>query len=87
MKKSQFIWWLKGYLENETYIGREGVELIKSKLEQVDKEVETTTDKQYFTYLPGTSGVLTVPCGTGSSTLTVSTTHTDKTVNNQLLND
>jgi hypothetical protein len=91
MKKSQFIWWLKGYLENhETYMGAKEIELIKSKLDQidqVDKEVETTTDKQYLTYLPGTSGTVTIPCGTGSNTLTVNTTLTSKTNNKQLLND
>jgi hypothetical protein len=93
MKENQFIWWLKGYLENETYVGSEGVNLIKKKLDQVDEEVETKTDKQSISYLPGTSGVITIPSsGTSypvSTTLdyTAKVNDTNNTSNKQILND
>lgn len=69
MKKSQFIWWLKGYLENETYIGREDVELIKSRLDQVDAKEPTQ---------PGYSTIV-APHGTG--TLTISDSSTTRLLN------
>jgi hypothetical protein len=87
MKENQFIWWLKGYLENQTYVSKEGVELIKSKLDQVDENMKTYYPSigSPVPSLPGINGTITIPCD--SNTFTINTTHTGKTNNKQLLND
>jgi hypothetical protein len=83
MTHKEFFWWLKGYIQGETYLENADIEEIKDQMEKVQEYVQPLVNRPTWVG----SGTITIPCDTGMTGSNVNTTLTVPVTSPQLLKD